>query len=581
MSVKTVLFASFAAVLVAGCGENAATSAAPSPASKAAVEISAQSPIDKPFRLTDASPLDVDALLALMPEAFRPTYDSATFDEGLGATVLTGLRFPLSETSGGIAQSDIRVARAELYGVSIDAINQVRDASLAAIDAPMAPILRKVRLFDIAADAGDPTGSGALSIAGLEIDQFSMRQGGTAVDADANKLAVLLNSLELAGLYLKDAKINAAAQDARVGSGAAGEAPNEVPNEVEGGSVRLAAADIRLVSVGGGRLGAFLAKDFETDLSQSAGAMADALQELGPQMAFLLNGPFRNFILPARQTNRYESFEWRDMDFSRLLVYGLRNELPPLDERDVISMGDMRTINTETLINGKRASLVSETAIADIEFTWLIPSKMRAFTKGGTYDLTAYVDESETDVVTALTEAGLNTLTADSTVQYDWNAKNGDMRVVGDMTAPALADGRFNFALGGLKLAEIAAAVEAENDAAIAEAVAFENFSLTIDDKTLLDTFYALAALQSGTEPDLLREQAPALLQFASLQFRQLNPRYGDFVNALGAFLEDGGQLTIAAEPGKPVTLAEIDAVASGDPQKVAEILNLTMTHKK
>ena len=61
--------------------------------------------------------------LALMPEDERPSYDTARFDESLGATVVENLRFADADDGEAVV-----VSRAEFYGVDMDAIERIRGA---------------------------------------------------------------------------------------------------------------------------------------------------------------------------------------------------------------------------------------------------------------------------------------------------------------------------------------------------------------------------------------------------------------------------------------------------------------------
>ena len=75
-----------------------------------------------------------------------------------------------------------------------------------------------------------------------------------------------------------------------------------------------------------------------------------------------------------------ESLEWRDIDFSGLLAWGLKDEKPPMSEKDLIDLGTMKATNMMTKVNGKTAATVEEASVSAANFTWLIPSDIRADT---------------------------------------------------------------------------------------------------------------------------------------------------------------------------------------------------------
>ena len=582
MSARTILLAGAAGFALVACGEKDPTGETPRPTSAAAVKLSAGSPIDQAFSLSDASTVDVDALLALLPEDFRPTYGAASFDEKLGATVVTELRLSPPELNAELGFGDLLIDRIELYGVDADAIDRAGDVSLAAVDAPMDKVFEKIRAFGISATAGDgedtgPTG-GALTIGALEFDRFSIRQGGVPNDVDANGLAALFNTFDLGGLYLKDAKFDAETNIALGVTEDDGAGSLSTDQETK---FAVSLDDIRFVGVGGGRLGAFLANGVEYEAIQSPDAIAAALAAAGPQAALLINSPLKNFIAPGRQTNRYKSIEWRDLDLSGLLSYGLRNETPPFDARDLISIGALEVTDAETLINGKRAALVPLSTVSKIDFTWLAPSRIRAESKDAVYDFTAYLEEGDAPTLNLLKSKGLDNVKADSTLAYDWDADKGGASLATDVLAPKLADLRFNLDMQGFSLDAIEAAMAEGGDDAVASLAALDGLTFELKDGALLDTIYALVATQTGGDADTVRQQAPALLQFAGLQLAGLNPRFSDYIKALSGFLENGGTLTISAAPEKPITFADIAAQTEGQPQNTPDVLNLTVSHKK
>jgi len=554
---KNFLLAGVAALALAGCsGKDGKASAPQTAASAKAVDVKAQSPIELKYKQKGAKALDVDAFFALMDDA-QATYDDASFDEKLGATVVTNLRLADANDSDGLT-----VERAEFYGVDLDAIGRVADKSAAAIDAPFENVFSKVRLYGVTPIDSDDDAPD-VKIGALELDALRIRRGGVNEDSEINEGAQFFNAIELGGLYLKD--ISVSGGDAQAGP-----------------KINLSAPDIRFVGIGGGRLGAIIANELSYEFSQTPESVKAIGDAMGPPGAMLLNGPLKNFIAPENQRVTLQSFEWKNIDFSGLLEYGVKGEKPPMSATNLINLGTIKATNAETYIGDKLLSSVAEADIPVMEFTWLIPSKIRAVTKGGKYDFTAYTPASEEQAIAVLKKHGLDNVDASSSVAWDWDPKKGAADLVTDFKSAGFADFDLSFSLGGLELEKINAAMEAGDEDAVAKFGTFKNFSVTLKDEKLLDTIFDFAALQmgAGTGEDL-RTSAPAMVRLSGAQFAQMNPRFSGYIDAVAEFLASGGTLTIEAAPEKPVPLSAIDAAGKAGPQTLPDIVNLNVTHKK
>ncbi len=550
---RHVLLSLMAACAFAGCGEK--SDAPRSSSSLAAADVNAASPIDKPYRLKGEEELDVDRLFAVLPLYLRPTYEAATFDAKSGATVVANLKF------GDVAKADsFTAARAEFYDVDLETIEKLEKAVDAAPDAPLQLIVGKLRLFDVAS-----AGAGATTIGAVEIDSLRVREGGLPKQSPASGLAGFFNAFDVAGVYFKDVKI---AEDEPGGSNS-------------GAAFDLEAPDIRFVGLGGGRLDAFIARDLSFLVRQSPAALAAAGRGLGPAADVLVNGPLRNFIAPENQRTRFKTMVWRDISFAGLMAYGLKGERPPITARNLISLGTMRLTDAETFIGDKRLSFVPTTDVSAMEFTWLAPSKVRAVTRGGLYDFTAYVPDSETAAIDVLRARGLDKIRGDSDLAFDWNADKGDAVFSTGFDSAGFADVDIDFALDGLQLKKIEDGRAAGAPRPAYDLARLKAFSMVIADDQLLDAFYALSALQTGGTAKDVRAAAPAMMRLGKLEVERESPRLASYIEAIADFLEDGGTLDIRAVPETPVPLTAIGAAAPAGPDAMANAINLTVTRKK
>lgn len=556
---RLIVLSMLAAVALAGCGKKQATPS--SATSVAAADINAASPLDKPYRHKGGKEVDIDRLFEALPLYLRPTYDKAAFDQRTGATVVTNLKF------GDVASArGFTARRAEFYGVDIGKIEALQSATEAPLDAPMNLVLGKLRLYDVAS-AGDGRVAARTKVGAIEIDSLRIREGGIPKSSPASGMAALFNSFDVAGVYFKDV---------RVEGGAA-----EKSGDQSGAAFDFEADDMRLVGVGGGNLKALLGRDLDYLIRQSPDAIAAAGKGLGPMAEVLIGGPLRNFIAPENQRTKLKSLEWRDISFSGLMGYGLKGEKPPISARNLINLGTMRMTDAETFVGEKRVSIVPDTTVSAMEFAWLAPSKIRAVSRGGLYDFTGYVPDTEKEAIAVLKARKLDKVKGDSDFAYDWNPDRGGAVASAGFDSVGFADFDFDLALEGLELKKIEAAREAGAPQPAADLAKLKLLSITIADEEMLDAFYELSALQTGGTAKDVRAATPAMMRLSKIELQRESPRLASYVEAVAEFLEDGGTLEIRAEPETPVPLSAIVAAGRGGPDAMAASINLTVTRTK
>lgn len=552
MRFSKTLLAGVAALALAACG-NKEEGAAQSPSSAAAAKVGSGSPLDKPFRLKDAAEVDIDAFFALLPEGKRPTYESARFDSQLGATVLSNLRF--SDADDGEA---LLVERAEFYGLDLDAIDRIKTATNVTSESPFETVFEKVRLLNLSAEGFDDE-KGRFSVGGVELDRLAIRQGGAKSDGEGEEAARFFNAIDLSGLYFKDIAI-------KVSTANTPEAEMKAP-------------DLRFVGLGGGKLQAMIANDMEYRMSYTDEAVMAMAASMGPEGSLLLNSPLKNLIAPENQRVVMKALEWRGVDLSGLMKWGLKGEEPPVSERNLINLGTMKAVDMETYIGAKRAAMVKEATVSAAEFTWLMPSKIRTDTKGATYDFTAYATEDQKEALAVLKKHGLDKVTGDGYAEWIWNPESGAADLEYVANAKGFGDMSMSFALSKLKLEDIGQANEDGEENAVGEIGAFKGFNLKLVDEKALDALFDLSALQMGGSGADLRQSAPAMIRLSGAQFAQLNPRFSDYVSAVADFVGEGGTLEIAANPAEPVSFADLKADTL-NPMAMPDVLGLTVTHK-
>ncbi len=544
-----------AALCLAACGGDDAPAPVVEPTNVKAASVKAGSPIDAKFSLKNADPLDVDGFLALFPPAIRPTYDTAEFDATLGATVLTDVVFPTRMIGAGdgveydISADRMAIDRVELYGLDLDAVERIAAGGAGDLQ----EILVKARLYgvDFGADEDDDSDDRAV-IGAIEIDRLQMRPSDvwTGIDEDGegqgSGFARLAHAMAFGGIYVKDLAI--------------------VGGEDEVSEFSVKAPDLRLVGGGGGKLKALIANDLAYGFLQ---------QEIGLDAVGggVLADSFGGMGGASRQRTEIESVEWRDIDASALVPYGLKGETPPTSARDLLDLGSISVRAARGYVNDKLFSDLPEASISTIAFDWLALSDVKAEAKGARYDFTAFLENGPSKARDIMTEYGLDKVEADSGFSYQWDSKKGRASVVSDYVAPALATFSVDANFNGMALADLDPEKAARDGAAaLFDEAALVDFEMVIDDAALLDAGFALSALRTGGSAEDARNSIGALTRVFGMQLMFINPKMTKYVDAVASFVEEGGSLTVRAAPKTPTKLDDIDV---SNPAQLPNALNI------
>ena len=130
-------------------------------------------------------------------------------------------------------------------------------------------------------------------------------------------------------------------------------------------------------------------------------------------------------------------------------------------------------------------------------------------------------------------------------------------------------EGGFTNLTDFMKAMNQASATESEPDMSTLQNLGIKDFSLTLDDNSLLDRGFKMAAEMQGMEPAQLRAMATGMLGMATMQAGQtgVDPELiSDTVSALSSFLESGGSLTLSMDPAETVTLGQFE-----DPSQITK----------
>ena len=545
------LMAGTALILIAGCGGGSEDTATISTAADS------PSPMDAPFTYREGEPIDVATALEAAGLGGTISYASANFDDELGATVLTDVR-------AGDDEASVTIARAELFGVDTDTLMTVRQG--AAME-DMAPLFRKIRLYDVDANfpieqEGGAVGRGTFTAGGVDIDTLSVKSPGERGYeglSDRQASALGLQSLEFGGMALKTAVID-------VPTGATDE-----------DRAKIEVADGRLGAYRQGAFDGMLAKNISFEMKQDVDAIQESLSALGTDTSFLSNNLLQQLAFPRQQSGTVGEFSWDGFSVANLLPYLERDETPPLDAKNLISVGGMEMIDQVGYREGRKVSTTEKVTLSPIEFDHLMPKSFKMTSEGAVTDATAFFGDANPEITEILMNNGLDEIEGNATIVYDYEPKQGRINLNMETDANGLYETDFNLSLSDFDYPALISGDEAAIEAAQGQ-LSLANVTMRLEDDKLLDTLFAAIGVEQDRDPAVIRQQLSGLITFGALQGARFSPRVPDYAAALSSFINEGGTLTISATPDAPVSFQSLTAVTEENPASVLDTLDLTVT---
>lgn len=557
-SLKTALLGAAAALALTACGGKDDKSDGTK--MEMTAKKPAASPIDKPFTLANASATDVDGFLEGMGMNGLIEYDSSTFDENLGAQVLTNVRMAGSDA--------LKIGRVELFGFNEDAITTMMSGEPMT---DMAEVVRKVRAFDfshafpVGSDATDPEAAplmGVVTAGALELDKLELMVPAMGEGGEMQQAAAGAKAVAVGGLFAKNLSLN-------------------VPMGAGGEGVTMAAPDLRLKGYEAGVFGGLFAQDLSFSVVQSEEMIAQSMAGMPPQMAMLADSPLGNILFPRETSGSYNTLSWDGFSFAGMLPFMEAGEMPPATENGLISIGALEALGAKSIVNGKTVSTVKKTTMAPVEFAHFMPKKIDIKSIGSKADLTAYLSEDDAELMALFTKNGLDSLEGDGSFLWDYKPAAQTIGVALDSTTEDFATMAFDLDIASFDYAALMSGEEAAMAAGMATALS--GMTLRIEDEKLLDTIFDVAAFVGGGEQtgDQIRQQAQGLVTLGALQGGQISPRIPTYATAVASWLGEGGKLEIKAAPAQPAAIGALQSQGMSDPASVLETLDVTVTHGK
>ncbi|MBI1238709.1 MAG: hypothetical protein GC199_05135 [Alphaproteobacteria bacterium] len=464
----------------------------------------------------DPRRLDVDALLARLPGDVKSSYQAVNFDEAKGTTIIQGLE--IADVAN--PEQKVSIARLEALGVDVAAFESVFDAASygETPDETFKTLAQLVTISGLTTKSGGDMPAlsvGTLIVSGLEMKQFpfvprSENFESQFVSEDLMPIQALggiVDSLKVSRLEVSDVNVSEP-------------------------SIGLTYAWKRFLQEG-------------IDRGRFGPSKAEG-------MTFAMIDPTTG--MPVNMTAGVSQGE--GADYSKVLPYMIKAELPPITERDLLSMGAGSATNMVYEIPDVFSYKIDNYRIEPVGFTWLIPSDLR-FSAVGTLTPNAELDPELKGFMESLNQESFPFEVA-LDWRYDADAATASLERYG-MKFGGLYGFDVGFGLGSLGLEHFASAEDAMN---LPGEVTITGAALKVIDNGGTEKVIALAAQDEGMTVE--EAMAMARQQIEALRDPE-DPATIMLADALAAFLENPGTLAITASPPEPLPAMMFMMLMEGD----------------
>ena len=311
---------------------------------------------------------------------------------------------------------------------------------------------------------------------------------------------------------------------------------------------------------------------------------------------------------------------WTGADFSKLLEWGEKGEMPPFSERDLWNLGSYILEDTSISLSGKPVIEIGKMEFSAQKFSWFLPEEIRISHEDVALDLGAFMDfaasidpeaaEKSTEgpslmeIAAMLDKVGLNRLSGDGVFTLRWNPETGATQVENSGTADGLFGGTSRMDLTLPSYTQIAPLFGDDGktldtrgvDDLLEDHLIVRQASMRLTDLGGLDTLARLAIeiSKSGAvdnpmaanfaeaTPETVRMFASGLVVLGSGSMTKDFPQATAWAGKLSQFLTSGGTFEITSTP-KPDLFDQARLSAGGmseeTPGALADLLGVTVTH--
>lgn len=487
------------------------------------------------------SEVDVDALLKLLPSTeVTATYDSKSYDAMTGITTVKGLKLadPKNPTANYAAVEELG-----LRGVDVDAFGYVFDFSkyTSTRDETFKQLFGDVSIKNasVVVEGKTVAACESFTFGGVQMKQLQNVQPGFAAGSEPAVEQNDDNDLKFAGALL-DSII-------------AGKL--EIANfTAEKDGQKTSIKSLSLDGFNRGQLGAIALDTFESDMANMTGPDGQA------------------------SYTKIASAKNEGIDISKLLPWMMKAQMPPVTAEPLLYFGAAEATGLDYNIMGTKLTLASE-SIDAINFYWLVPSSLKfkiddmvvTLPQGGAAG--APGDE--------LKELGIDHLDLDMGLDWSFDgagktAKLTELRI----EESQLFNTTLALDLQGIDLARL---VDSATSTAAASEIGLSFAQLFVKNNGGFEKLLTMAAKEQNTTPDALKQQGIA--QITAMeggmpgpdgQVKPPSDRVKSILEAIKAFLQSPGTITVKVQPATPVTIAT-GMGAMFDPMSAADALGITV----
>ncbi|MFN4185237.1 MAG: hypothetical protein ACK4M6_10660 [Hyphomonas sp.] len=311
---------------------------------------------------------------------------------------------------------------------------------------------------------------------------------------------------------------------------------------------------------------------------------------------------------------------WTGVDFSKLLEWGEKGEMPPVSERDLWNLGTYILEDTSIALSGEPVLEIGKMAFTATQFSWFLPEEVRVTHEDVSLDLGRFLDVAASldpegaqsaeegpslrEIAAMLNKAGLSRISGDGAFTFRWNPETGATLLENSGTTDGLFSGVTRVEASLPAYAELVPVFgadgqtydEAALDALMEERMIVKQASTRLTDLGGMNKFAALTIeiAKSGAfedpmmanfataTPETVRMFASGLVMLGSTSMTKELPQATAWAAMLSQFITRGGTFEVSAAP-RP-ELFEQTGLASGGmsertPAELVELLGIVVTH--
>lgn len=311
---------------------------------------------------------------------------------------------------------------------------------------------------------------------------------------------------------------------------------------------------------------------------------------------------------------------WTGADFSKLLEWGEKGQMPPFSERDLWSLGDYVLEGTSIDLDGAPVIEIGKMTFSATQFSWFLPEEIRMSHEDVSMDLGRFMDfaasidpeaaqssaqgPSLVEIAAMLDKVGLNTLSGDGAFTFQWNPETGAALLENTGTADGLFGGVTrvdatlpSYAALAPMFGKDGQTFNARNiDDLLEDHLVLSKATTRLTDMGGLNTLAALTiemaksgafdepmmANFASATPETVRMFASGLVLMGSASMTEEFPQATAWAGVLSQFLTRGGTFEVSATPEPDLfkdTGLDSGGMAAQTPGALAELLGISVKH--